>query len=291
MAYVSFKTRKALGRRYGVDPALLLESERLQAEYSLAPGREARALQESQFARGMELQREGMKGAERGGMVGTAGNLLTTGLMINYLKSTPPALQARLVGWNPLNTGQITNVVTRTGVSLPGTTGMAAGAGELGAYSTGATQVVPGAFTPGGAVPFASQTGTFVVNPALMGEGAAGMTAGAAPAGAGAAPTAGAGMGAYAGPAAAAYIGSRMAGKALEGKSGFGDLSQTLRTPLTGVFRTGTEYLGNLTGIKEIGKVGREVSRIEEQLATGAESVIGATFGAVAGFVKNIFGW
>ena len=68
MAYTSFGTRRALGRKYSVDPALLLESERLKAEYSLAPGREARGMQASQFAQGLELRREEMKGAERGGM-------------------------------------------------------------------------------------------------------------------------------------------------------------------------------------------------------------------------------
>jgi hypothetical protein len=82
----SFKTRKALGRRYGQDPALLLEAERLQQEYGLMPGREARAQQASQFQQGLaqnqaqfDTQQENAKSA---GMVGTAANLATTGAMI-----------------------------------------------------------------------------------------------------------------------------------------------------------------------------------------------------------------
>jgi len=55
MAYTSYKTRKALGRRYSVDPALLLEIERLQREYAAAPGREARALQAAQFDKSLSV--------------------------------------------------------------------------------------------------------------------------------------------------------------------------------------------------------------------------------------------
>lgn len=67
----SWSQRKALGRRYSVDPALQYELARLQYEYNLAPTRSAQAAQreqftksqaqqESQYARGLELQRQKM---------------------------------------------------------------------------------------------------------------------------------------------------------------------------------------------------------------------------------------
>ena len=46
----SWGQRKALGKRYGIDPALLYEMDRLNKQYNLAPGREARGIQAAQFA-------------------------------------------------------------------------------------------------------------------------------------------------------------------------------------------------------------------------------------------------
>ena len=80
MAYTSFGTRKALGRRYAIDPALLLESERLQQEYNLAPGREARGMQASQFAQTLAQQEERDKQAGKSGMAGTVLGAAQTGL-------------------------------------------------------------------------------------------------------------------------------------------------------------------------------------------------------------------
>ena len=96
MATTSFKTRKSLGRRYGVDPALLLEMERLNQQYQLAPGREARALSAKQFNDTMAFNQEqaDLNRAEReeaneqaatSGMVGTVGNLATTGLTLRAM--------------------------------------------------------------------------------------------------------------------------------------------------------------------------------------------------------------
>jgi len=257
MAYTSFGTRKALGRRYGVDPALLLESERLQAEYNLAPGREARALQESQFARGMELQREGMKGAERGGMVGTAGNLATTA-------------------------GVLRAMTMKEGESFFPKSWFG-GASGAGAYSTGATQVAPGAFTLGGATPFASQTGTFVVNPALMGEGAAGITAGAGVTGAGATGAAvpaaaeagvGAGMLSYAAPVAAGYVGGQIGQK----------LGVSIGESIGIGGRRERETVGGTLG-------GAAAGAAIGSIVPGVGTAIGAGVGALVGFVSSIFGW
>jgi len=91
--YTSFGTRKALGKRYAIDPALLLEMERLRQEYALAPGREARALQErglaqqeSQFQRGQALTREQLEAQERGGMIETGANLASTAALIRAIQ-------------------------------------------------------------------------------------------------------------------------------------------------------------------------------------------------------------
>ena len=54
---VSFRQRKALGKRYGTDPAMLLEMERLNREYALAPGREARGMQAAQFAENLAFRK------------------------------------------------------------------------------------------------------------------------------------------------------------------------------------------------------------------------------------------
>lgn len=89
MAYTSFKTRKALGRRYGTDPALLMEMERLQQQYALSPGREARGIQAKQFAEELAFRKseseQDREAAAKAGMVGTAGNLLTTGAAVRAL--------------------------------------------------------------------------------------------------------------------------------------------------------------------------------------------------------------
>lgn len=53
---VSWGQRRALGRRYSTDPALDAELARLAYQYSLAPGREARSQQESQFSRSQSQQ-------------------------------------------------------------------------------------------------------------------------------------------------------------------------------------------------------------------------------------------
>ncbi len=53
---VSWGQRKVLGRRYSYDPALAYELARLQNEYNLAPGREARGMQASQFTQSQEQQ-------------------------------------------------------------------------------------------------------------------------------------------------------------------------------------------------------------------------------------------
>ena len=109
---VSWGQRTALGRRYSVDPALLYEMERLNKEYDLMRGREARGLQASQFDRSLafnaeqaalnrDLEQEKMDQAGTSGMVGTVGNVLTgVGTMraLQTMKSGEPFFGGLLGG-------------------------------------------------------------------------------------------------------------------------------------------------------------------------------------------------
>ena len=141
-SYVSWGTRKALGRRYALDPAQQLAQQRLEEEYALVPGREAKALQESQFSRNLALTKEQMSSSREAGIVGTMGNLGTTALMLNYMKPIAPAVSQGLAGWNPL-VGPITKSSVVTGTA-PGAaagagteTGVALGTGAAGGVAAG----------------------------------------------------------------------------------------------------------------------------------------------------------
>ena len=96
----SWGQRKALGKRYSIDPALLYELEKLQQQYALAPGREARGMQAAQYAESMAFSREqadlnraereeANKQAAKSGMMGTAGNLLTTAATLRAITKKP----------------------------------------------------------------------------------------------------------------------------------------------------------------------------------------------------------
>jgi len=83
----SWGQRKALGRRYAIDPALQMEEERLAQEYALVPGREARALEAERLAYARQQDEENRKSSSTSSMMGTIGNLGTTALTANYLKT------------------------------------------------------------------------------------------------------------------------------------------------------------------------------------------------------------
>ena len=115
---VSWGQRKALGRRYSVDPALTYEQQKLEQEYALIPGREARglqaqgqAIQQDQFNRQLastetnrlldrQYQEERDKQAGKSSMIGTAGNVLTTGMLLKSMmgKSATPAVTPTVSG-------------------------------------------------------------------------------------------------------------------------------------------------------------------------------------------------
>ncbi len=73
---VSWGQRKVLGRRYSYDPALAYELARLQNEYNLAPGREARGMQASQFEQS-QAQQAGQFTQSQAQQAGQYGSSLT----------------------------------------------------------------------------------------------------------------------------------------------------------------------------------------------------------------------
>ncbi len=237
-SYTSWGTRRALGRRYAIDPALLLENERLQQEYAAMPGREARALQAGQFDRSMTFNQEqadlNRKSSEKAGITGTVGNVATTAALGYFMKG-----------------GGATPAVT------PGVTG---------AYSTGATAVPAGTFQTGGTAPIFTEGMTQTVSPALTdttlalseGAGSVGSATGSAATGAAAegASLAGAGSAAMtAAPyAAAGYLGAKYGGKLLENMAGgpdssntFAKMGRTMQTPFEGIGRPWLRQMGKET--------------------------------------------
>lgn len=193
METVSWGTRKALGRRYAVDPALLLESQRLEEQYNLAPGREARALQESQFNRSLALQEEAIEGQETGAMLGTAANLATSIPMTYFMGKSAGLWGAEKIVEGEYN---LYNALYGPGAALA--TG--AGAGGAGATLTGmgvasGSTIAP--MTTAGVTPALTDIG-------MMGAEAATTSGAAAPTGM---------MGAaapYVLPAAAGYVGGKL---------------------------------------------------------------------------------
>ncbi len=85
--YTSWGTRKAYGRRYAIDPAILMEQARLENEYALVPGREARAESARQFNIQSQRQQEQIDKQSRqsaiSGITSTAANLVGADLMFN----------------------------------------------------------------------------------------------------------------------------------------------------------------------------------------------------------------
>lgn len=184
MAYTSFGTRRALGRRYSIDPALLLELERLNQQYALAPGREARGMQaqqfqqslaqnESQFNKNLAFQNEQLKQQGKASMVGTVGNVLTTGALLRGMtKEKGESFFGGLLGGGKATTATKEVVPTTTYVQpqsyVPSQTGP-----ESMYYNLRPDTRTPGEFYSG------LKPDSYEVYPAQTDISAAGMGAGA----------------------------------------------------------------------------------------------------------------
>lgn len=169
----SWGTRKALGRRYGQDPALLMEVERLQREYDLAPGREARAVQASQFDRSLAQQNEqyeqNRSDAKMAGITGTLANVGTAAGMMRAMTKGPnePFFGQTVSGLWDKAWGNTPAVAT------PGMTQPVAG------YNFTAPTGIPSASNPSFWTNPQAGTAPLAVNPALIDATQSGIAAGA----------------------------------------------------------------------------------------------------------------
>jgi hypothetical protein len=288
----SWGMRKALGRRYGMDPAVLMEAQRLQEEYGLMPGREARALQASQFNRSLAQQQsqydETAEGNKQAGMVGTAANVATTGAMIRGMtmqKGEPFFGRAATNYYDKVmgNTPSVTQPVAGSTTTSP--VGPAVAGGAAGGYA-GAQAPVMDTLAGGGAT-FGNYTPGmgYSVNPALMPEAASGVGIGSAPGTAATGTAAETGMfGAaapYAAPVAAGYFGPKLLETAMPGAN------ENLGHNLS---------FGLLKGEKDASTLGRTASGAAAGAAIGSVvpgvgTVVGGVVGAVTGFISSVFGW
>lgn len=272
----SWGTRRALGRRYQVDPQLIYELERLQREYELAPGRETRAQQntqfektlaqsekslaqnESQFSRNLALKEKEIEGAETAGMIGTAANVGLTAAMIRGLTKSP-------------NEPFFGNLFGGT-KSVPSYTPATTQGGMFGAQpfevnpalaDSSFMAAAPSSATTGGISSgiSAAETGAWEASAAeLDAMGTSGTS----------------GMGV--GQGVAAYEGIRQIGKAgqkydLPGQT----LWSAAEQPLTGTIKEA----GKFAGIKEL-----EVpAKIEEKVVSEAENFVSSVISKAIGFV------
>jgi hypothetical protein len=283
MGSTSWGTRKVLGRRYGTDPALLMEAKRLEEEYGLMPGRESRALQAAQFQQSLEQQNKALAqnqsqfddtqaANKQAGMVGTAANVATTGAIVRGMSmgpndkfwgnwgSTPEAPSAVMQGTPTATTGiqSASNPAFYTGPSTTtqgasyGVTPSTIDASTAGAAPVGATS---------GAAAYGSQGG--------IGTGIGAMESGVGS------------VTPYLGPIAAGYSGPKLLEQAWPGSN------ENLGHNLS---------LGLLKGEKDANVLGRTASGAIAGAAAGSVipvvgTAAGAVVGGVVGFISSVFGW
>ena len=264
---VSFGTRKALGRRYGQDPALALELERLEKEYSLIPSREARAFNEKSLAQQQSQYEQNRSDAKAAGITGTIANLGTTAALYRGMTKAP----GEPFFANPFAAKAVTAGMP-SGMTIPNFT-----AGYTPASSYASMMPSPGGYS-------GIFGDTVSVNPALVDSTAAAGLSEAGAAGAAGTSAASVGFVPGMGQALALYTGSRMAGGALEGVDAVPkEVSGVLKHPVTGMVGEPAKLLGKATGIKEIGNIGGEIERIEDQVV----DFITDPFGSLG----DAFGW
>ncbi len=255
---VSFGTRKALGRRYSIDPALSLAQEELAQKYGLIPGQEARALQESQFGRNLAFTQEqadlNRESAEKSGMIGTIANTGLTAAMIRAMMIQGTNKSFFDIWGTPatVRTAGKTGMGL-TSVSTPAMDATLGGASSSPAFTVnpalmGAESGAPAASNLGGAV--APTYGTTGLTGAGTGGGATGM---------------GVGTGVTAvGAGLAAYMGAQQLNK---------------YAPIGGEKEKDTAAYG---------AAGAATGAV---IGGGYGAVIGGAIGVGYGVLKSIFGW
>lgn len=256
---VAWGQRRALGRRYSVDPAYELASEEQAQQLALASQRDARALQASQFNEQMQFNREqadqNRKSSTQAGITGTVGNLATTAALGYFMKGggtqPTPALGgssqmtasgAGITGYGggtstPVFTeGMMQTASPSVSPALTDTTlATAEGAGSVG--------------SAGGASSFAGSTAgeAQAASVGLQGAGSGATAGGATLGGAGSAAMSAAPY------AALGYLGAKYGGQMLERWAGgpessnaFAKTGRTMQTPFEGIGRPWLREMGKL---------------------------------------------
>ena len=250
---VSFSQRKALGRRYAIDPAYMLASEELAQKYALQPKYDALALdkerlEESKRQANLADQRtqEQIAAQSKAGMVGTAGNLVT-GVPMTYYAGKAAGL------WG-------TGAGTASSVTPAAYSGVSSGAAGAGAGFSA---------NPALTEYSASLGTTNTVTPALIDSGAPVATEGAA-AGTSAATSGGATIGGAAsvlGYVAAAAMARKKWGELDKPYADRGALGKFTSAPVTG----GVPALMETAGVNS----SNYFAKGPNELARGEENLVG----------------
>ena len=312
---LSIKQRKALGRRYGVDPALLMEMDRLNRQYALAPGREARGIQAAQFASAQaqqasqfEVSKEqqasqfgeslaqqtaareqaasqfGQSQAQQASQFGTSMAYNTEQARLNRAYQEERDRQAEKGGMITAGTGLLTNVALMRAMSkAPGTPFFGETVSGLGSKAGAG---IKNLFTTTPALTDAGATGAGVGTPGFgVSAGMEGMS--------GAAPVAGAGMEGMAG-AGAAEAGVGTAGSTV---------GSGMSTGAAGAYVAGISAAEAVTAPvieEQVGTTAKHVTSIAAEAGKGAiigtkimpgiGTVIGGALGAIGGAVRESTG-
>lgn len=278
--YTSFGTRKALGKRYGQDPALLLEAERLRQEYGLMPGREARAMQASQFdktmAENQSARDQSADTAAKAGMMTTGGNVIM-GAPMAYMgykamfPNAPTISQALPMGMRESMPAFMGGPTAPTS-AVPYSPGMTTPTGPVvNSVNPATIDATTASIAPSAA---SGSGGMTTANGAVMGSAEEGFAASGT----------GAGMSAYAPPVAAGAIGGKV-GSYLMDKTNTNEWLQE-RTGIGG--KKDWNVLGGVAGGAAAGAA---IGSVVPGVGTVVGGAIGGVVGGAAEIISNVFGW
>jgi len=161
--YTSFNQRKALGTRYSLDPAMLLEQQRLEQEYGMMLPRAQLAEQKRQFNERMDLEKNAQKQAGYQGMIGTAGNL---GMLYMLGKSVGMGVTQPLVPTTQAITNSLSGV-TGTGQGLSpfvSQTGLIESGIASGLTESGSTAIASGLTESGSTAGVGATSGSSILS-------------------------------------------------------------------------------------------------------------------------------
>jgi len=177
---VAWGQRKALGRRYSQDPALLMEQQRLDNEYNLMIPRAQLAENKRQADLNRQANEDAVKRSGTSGLVSSVGNLASTYMISKAMApaATPAAITATntaVPALAPASSYTMGGSVEGLSQGLGAATGTGQGAGIVPALAeTGATSTGSAITSTGSAIaPATEGIGmTGLATPALYGVGA-----------------------------------------------------------------------------------------------------------------------